>query len=120
MRLQALDLPGLSVPDRSVLELAESRQASLLTGDGKLRKTAAEHDVDVRGILWIFDRLVKDELLARSDACEKLETLKMCNRRRPQPEIERRLKAWSRLWFPHDDSVLVHAPEEVVVVGCVI
>ena len=96
LRLQALDLPGLSVPDRSVLELVEALQGSLLTGDGKLRKTAIEHNMDVRGILLIFDQLVEEDLLNSDDAHKKLKHLKLRNPRLPQQEIERRLKAWSR------------------------
>lgn len=94
LRLQGLDLPGLSVPDRSVLELAEVREASLLTGDGRLRKAAKSSDVDVRGILWVFDQLVGDGLLPKKEARAKLAVLKERNQRLPKAEIEKRLKAW--------------------------
>ncbi len=94
LRLQALNLPGLSVPDRSVLDLAEHRGASLLTGDGKLRRTAKSLDVDVRGILWVFDQLVETELLSYSEAHTKLVELQQRNPRLPQLEINQRLADW--------------------------
>ncbi|MFO8026822.1 MAG: hypothetical protein R6U56_04080 [Opitutales bacterium] len=94
LRLQGLDLPGLSVPDRSVLELAEVREASLLTGDGRLRKAAKSSALDVRGILWVFDQLVDDGLLPKKEARAKLAELKERNQRLPKAEIEKRLKAW--------------------------
>lgn len=94
LRLQGLDLPGLSVPDRSVLELAEAREASLLTGDGRLRKAAKSAALDVRGILWVFDQLVGEGLLSKKEAHAKLAELKERNQRLPNAEIETRLKAW--------------------------
>ena len=51
LHLQLLNLPGLSVTDKSVLRLADIRYACLLTGDGKLRKTAESCNVNVRGVL---------------------------------------------------------------------
>ena len=94
LHLQSLNLPGLSVTDKFVLKLAEDRDAYLLTGDGKLRKTAEGCDVDVRGILWIFDQLVENNLLSPKDAYAKLEILRHRNQRLPQKEIDRRLKVW--------------------------
>lgn len=95
LRLQSLELPGLSVPDRSVLKLAEEREASLLTGDGKLRRTAESASVEVCGILWVFDQLVSVALLSRSDAHDKLSQLSEKNPRLPKREIERRLLNWA-------------------------
>lgn len=94
LRLQALELPGLSVADRSVLELAAGRSACLLTGDGRLRKAAAHSEVDVRGVLWVFDQLVGKGLLAKTEAGRKLRRLKERNQRLPKSEIEKRLRAW--------------------------
>jgi predicted nucleic acid-binding protein len=94
LRLQALDLPGLSVTDRSVLDVAKARQASLLTGDGKLRKTAKTSDIDVRGILWVFDQLVKSGLRPKAEAHGKLSDLQERNQRLPKVEIKKRLRSW--------------------------
>ena len=95
LRLQRLNLPGLSVPDRSALELAEARRACLLTGDGRLRKAAKSSDVDVTGILWVFDQLIGSGLLSKAEARTRLAELKERNQRLPKAEIEKRLKAWS-------------------------
>lgn len=95
LRLQELNLPGLSVSDRSALELAGARRACLLTGDGRLRKAAKSSDIEVRGILWVFDRLISSGLLSKAEACLRLAKLRESNQRLPQAEIEKRLKAWS-------------------------
>lgn len=95
LRLQALDLPGLKVADRSVLRIAEDRKAFLLTGDGRLRKTAKSINVTVCGTLWVFDQLIASELLTYAEARAKLTHLREINPRLPQAEIEKRLLAWS-------------------------
>jgi len=96
LQLQAMDLPGLKVADRSVLKIAETGQATLLTGDGRLRKTAKNLNVEVRGILWVFDQLVEDGILQTTEAHTKLTYLFKHNQRLPKLEVEKRLRAWCR------------------------
>ena len=95
LQLQAMDANGLSVQDRSVLKLAKDRAARLLTGDGKLRRTARAQAVEVCGILWVFDALVEQAICARSDAVNKLRLLKDSNIRLPVNEIDKRIREWS-------------------------
>ncbi|GAJ29055.1 PIN domain-containing protein [Acidomonas methanolica] len=47
----------LSVPDTFAFAIAESRGWGLLTGDGTLRELAVAEQVDMHGVLWIFDQL---------------------------------------------------------------
>lgn len=54
------EIPKLSANDCFCLVTALERDnAILLTGDGLLRSTAAERQVEVHGVLWIVDRLAE-------------------------------------------------------------
>lgn len=85
---------GLSFEDCSVWHYSQKLTGILLTGDGKLRKQAKKSGVEVRGIIYIFDELVKQQLLSFSDAADKINLLFQLNNRLPKPEIDKRIKAW--------------------------
>lgn len=88
---------NVSLPDCSVLMYAEDNGYTLLTGDGKLRRVAIEEGTEVRGVLYIFDKLVEDGLLTPKMACEKLQLLRKLNGRLPSKEIEKRLDYWTQI-----------------------
>ncbi len=96
LALQARRQSGLSEADLSVMELAEAKQAILLTGDGALRKTAKKRDLKVRGIIWIFDQMVESCICDKQFAASKLEVLKNTNPRLPVSELEKRIDIWSQ------------------------
>jgi hypothetical protein len=48
---------NLSTPDTFAFAIAESRKWTLLTGDGSLRKLALAEQVEMHGVLWLFDQL---------------------------------------------------------------
>jgi rRNA-processing protein FCF1 len=85
---------GLSFEDCSVWHYSQKLKGILLTGDGKLRKQALKSGLEVRGIIYIFDELVKAQLLSYLDAANKMESLVQLNNRLPKKEIEKRIKAW--------------------------
>lgn len=85
---------GLSFEDCSVWHYSQKLAGTLLTGDGKLRKQAKKSGVEVRGIIYIFDKLVKEQHLSFSDAVDKIELLFQLNNRLPKKEIEKRINAW--------------------------
>ena len=87
---------GLTIEDCSVWFAARKHKGTLLTGDAKLRKQASEHDIPVRGILYIFDKLVKSNILDKQIARTKLIHLGKMNPRLPEKEIDVRLKAWKK------------------------
>jgi predicted nucleic acid-binding protein len=65
LRAQAIvrELPRLSVHDGFAFALAEShRDCILLSGDDRLRTLAAEHDIEVHGVLWVLDQLHTNRL----------------------------------------------------------
>lgn len=47
----------LSVSDAFAFAIAESRGWGLLTGDCRLRELAIAEEVDIYGVLWLFDQL---------------------------------------------------------------
>jgi hypothetical protein len=91
-----MDLPArLSLEDASVLFLASREGAILLTGDGVLRRCAAERGIAVHGILWVFDLLVTRKAIAASMAADRLEQLKKIGLSRlPDVECDQRIKKW--------------------------
>jgi hypothetical protein len=55
--------PRLSIHDGFAYVLAESHPGCvLLTGDSQLRALADESQMEVHGILWVFDELLKNQL----------------------------------------------------------
>jgi predicted nucleic acid-binding protein len=55
--------PALSFADCSCIFLAEKLSATLLTGDGALRRIATERELPVHGILWVLDHMIECGLL---------------------------------------------------------
>ena len=87
--------PRLSVYDTFALAIAKFRSIVLLTGDGSLRKAAAEEGVTVRGTLWIFDELLRNRKLSQDEYHGFMLTLKQLNGnviRLPAEEIEKRIR----------------------------
>ena len=85
---------GLSFADMAVLFQAENKQALVLTGDWLLRKTATARNIEVHGIIWIFDVLVESGLVSAQMAAEKMEELLSINRWLPQKECKTRIEKW--------------------------
>lgn len=88
---------GLSFEDCSVWYYSSKMSGTLLTGDGKLRKLASEDGVEVRGVLFIFDELINQNLLSYNDAVDKMKQLKLLNNRLPKNEIDKRIESWTLL-----------------------
>ncbi|MDI9874100.1 hypothetical protein [Flectobacillus rivi] len=87
---------GLSFEDCSVWYFAKINDGILLTGDGKLRKQSTQDGVEVRGILFVFDVLLKTGLMNFSYAILKLNQLYQINTRLPIKAKNERIEFWSR------------------------
>jgi predicted nucleic acid-binding protein len=85
---------GLSFEDCSVWYYSKHLSGALLTGDGKLRKQATKDGLEVRGIIFIFDELLKQGLISFLVAITKIEHLSFLNNRLPKKEIEKRIENW--------------------------
>lgn len=91
------NVPGnISIPDCSVCYYARKYSATLLTGDRQLRRYAETCNVPVRGILFIFDQMVMENILLPKVAAEKLLELVSINIRLPKSEVEKRISAWKK------------------------
>lgn len=89
------DMTNVSIQDCSVWVYAKNNDYILLTGDSKLRKVAIKEGTNVRGILYIFDRMVEENLITPQKACEKIQLLRQLNGRLPSKEIDKRVCMWS-------------------------
>ncbi|AGC77948.1 hypothetical protein LX97_03473 [Nonlabens dokdonensis] len=86
---------GLSFEDCSVWYYSKKMSGILLTGDGKLRKQASKDKIEVRGIIYLFDVLLIQNLISFQDAIEKIKQLMLLNNRLPIKEIEKRIELWN-------------------------
>lgn len=91
----AMTKTNVSITDCSVWYYAKQNGYTLLTGDFKLRSSAMNEGMEVRGIIYVFDELVSSGILPSKVAAEKLALLKSKNPRLPDSEIEKRLKLWT-------------------------
>lgn len=87
---------GLSFEDCSVWYYSKKKKGTLLTGDAKLRKHAEKDNVQVRGILFVFDEIVKQNLLQPAEAALKICQLKQINPRLPINELDKRIRNWEK------------------------
>lgn len=85
-----------SMTDCSVWYLAKKTGGRLLTGDGKLKRTAENDSVKVSGILYIFDNLVEYNIVDKASAATLLQQLMTVNSRLPKQEFEKRIEAWKK------------------------
>lgn len=82
----------LSVPDTFAFAIAESRGWGLLTGDGTLRELAVAEQIDMHGVLWLFDQLADGNHVGFDRLRDGLSNLFAHPRcRLPANEVRRRL-----------------------------
>lgn len=85
----------ISFEDCSVLDLADRLQAQLLTGDSNLRICAEQRKIEVRGTLWLLDRMIEEGVLTPRAGTMALGRMMKAGRRLPAAACEERLKRWS-------------------------
>ena len=85
---------GLSFEDCSVWYYAQKMEGVLITGDGKLRTKAKAAGIEVKGIIYIIEAIMKQNILEKLICIDKLEALKILNNRLPIVEIDRRIELW--------------------------
>jgi rRNA-processing protein FCF1 len=85
----------LSIPDCSVWHYSKKHNYTLLTGDNLLRRTALKDQVVVRGLLYIFDELIRLELITPAVAYIKLRFLLETGTRLPKEACDERFELWS-------------------------
>lgn len=85
---------GLSFEDCSVWYYSKKLSGILLTGDGKLRKQASKDNLEVRGIIYLFDEFLRQGIISFEKAIEKIKELYLLNNRLPKKEIDKRIELW--------------------------
>lgn len=96
LELQMATPGNLSTIDCAVWKYAKDNGFALLTGDRQLRNKAIDSGVPVRGILYVFDQLVDNNVITPARAIEKLQALFAINSRLPKNLIEERIERWRR------------------------
>jgi hypothetical protein len=81
--------------------MARKLDAIVLSSDKPVRNHAKKLAIDYHGMIWVFDQLVEQELLAKPEAIAKLQRLVLSNmiykgNADMIMEMEKRVKAWSK------------------------
>lgn len=85
-----------SLADVSCYLLAQDTGRPLLTGDGRLRRQAANDGLEVFGALWLLDRLVAHSVITPAEASRGLQAMLAHGARLPGTECHARIAIWSR------------------------
>lgn len=80
------------ITDKTVLWKSIQLGCILLTGDGKLRKEATDHRIEVHGSIWVITELLASGKIDHETAIRLLNNLKMINNSLPREEIDRLIK----------------------------
>jgi predicted nucleic acid-binding protein len=92
---------ALTPEDRSVIFIAKKlSDAIVLSSDKPVRNHAKKICIEYHGMLWIFDQLVAQELLTKTEAINRLTTLINSNliyknNAEMQEEVTKRINSWS-------------------------
>ena len=84
----------ISITDCSVWYYAKKNNYTLLTGDRKLRRVSESDNVEVHGIIYVFDSLKEAGIISAMEDAAKLRQLYIINPQLPKDAIERRLRQW--------------------------
>lgn len=101
LQIHSIPYPkSLSEADKSVLHIANKLSACVLSSDKTVRNCAKNKAIEYHGMIWIFDKLVDANILAKKEATVKLKQLVSTNfifqNNKPLvDEIQKRLKLWS-------------------------
>lgn len=94
---------SLSVADRSVWLISDREDGILVTSDGTLRKMAKKHRIETHGLLWVFDQMVREELLIPGDAAFRLQQIFDQNRYyRTNSKLIRAFESLRKKWKKFD------------------
>lgn len=83
------ECPGLSITDCSILEFAMRTNGIVLSSDKTLRNEIKRRQFSVRGIIWVIEELVKNDIISVECAIDKLTIYSTVNSRAPIGEIQK-------------------------------
>ena len=82
--------------DCMALMLAQQEQCPLLTGDKDLRESAEKEGVQVRGTIWLVERMIEHKIISTSQALESYQRMQDNGRRLPFKLARQQLKKLSK------------------------
>jgi hypothetical protein len=85
---------SLTVEDKSVVYLAKKVDSGVLSGDNPLKKYCLTNGLEVRGIIWLFDKFLEFNLVTYEMAIKQMNFLLSFNNRLPESDCQARLKEW--------------------------
>lgn len=85
---------SLSTADHSVIFIAQKVNAMVISGDSVVRSTCEQLEIEVHGILWLFDECISCNQLTMKQAHAKLTDLMTFNKWLPKKECNARLARW--------------------------
>jgi hypothetical protein len=85
---------GLSIPDCSCYHVAKEMALTVLTGEKQLTKIVKKDKIAAHGTLYIFEEMVKANIITTNRAHRKLTELMKKNSWLPIRECNRLLKKW--------------------------
>ncbi|MCF7920928.1 MAG: PIN domain-containing protein [Candidatus Cloacimonetes bacterium] len=83
-----------SIYDIFGLVVAKKYNAILLTGDGDLRESAKSENIEIRGIIWVLDELIKHEVIDKHRAANSLRKILDSGSYLPKKECDLRFDKW--------------------------
>jgi predicted nucleic acid-binding protein len=83
--------PKPSRNDCFALALAVQENCPLLTGDKDLRDAAKQENAEVKGTLWLMERMIEQKIISIAQAWQAYALMQQAGRRLPWKEAEKRL-----------------------------
>ncbi len=86
---------NLSLIDLAAFLLAKTLEATLITGDSRLKELATTNYICVHGLLWLLDEMVHYQAITPKHAANALGQMLDQGARLPDDESRKRLALWS-------------------------
>ena len=96
LKTEVIASKKLSRPDISIYAYAKEIKAMILTSDKPLRKEAQAMGFEVHGILWLFEKMIEQEIITKTIAALKMKELMLVNTWLPKQECLKRIEKWIR------------------------
>jgi predicted nucleic acid-binding protein len=87
---------GISRFDLMALMLARTEQVPLLTGDRKLRQVCMIEEIEVRGTLWLIERMFTENFISVRQAEVAYQRMQDDGSRLPWDEVEKQLRRFGQ------------------------
>ncbi len=85
---------GFSDADCFLLLLSKENGMLLLSGERKMRLFCDDNNLEVRGIIWLFDEFLRLNLINNETAIQKMEALILINQWLPLKICRNRISVW--------------------------